>query len=74
MTYKFDYGDAVKVLPNAPCKYSAVGIGSVCGIYTIENEELAEHHGVPIGTVLYTVERKDGVAIEIPEQYLGACD
>ncbi len=70
VSYKFDWGEPVKVIDSAPEKYLAVGQGSVCGIRQIDTVTVATEFGEPVGTVLYLVEGSTGDAIEIPEQFL----
>jgi hypothetical protein len=70
MSYKFNWGDAVKVITNAPEKYLRVEKGSVCGIYEVITKAAADSFCVPVGTVLYLVENLDGISIEISEKYL----
>jgi len=70
MSYKFDWGDAVRVVDNAPQRYLLIDQGSVCGIRIIDTEAVAEDFCEPIGSALYLVEAGNGEAIEIPERFL----
>ena len=72
VNYKFDWGEAIEVVGDAPGKYLKIGPGSVCGIREIETEIVANDFNEPIGTVLYLVEGSDGDAIEIPEKFLAS--
>ena len=68
---KFDYGDAVKVIADAPAKFLKFGaFGSVCAIDEIARSERAIEFSVQQGTFVYLVEFPAGEAIEIPEIYL----
>jgi hypothetical protein len=58
MNFKYDWGDEVLVLEQAPEKLRRGQRGSVCGMRQLE------------GVNLYLVEFSDGVAIEISEQFL----
>ncbi|MEJ2419123.1 MAG: hypothetical protein P8Y45_19785 [Exilibacterium sp.] len=74
VSYKFDWGEPVKIIGGSPQKYLDIAQGSVCGIRKIETEVVSKDFNEPIGTVLYLVEASNGEAIEIPEKYLSAFD
>ena len=70
VSYKFEWGEPVKIIDGSPDKYLEIGQGSVCGIRQIETEVVSKDFNEPIGTVLYLIESSNGEAIEIPEKYL----
>lgn len=70
MNVLFNWGDAVKVVSNAPPEYHPAHEGSVCGIRVIETANVADKFSEPVGTHLYLVEFSDGSSIEIPERLL----
>jgi len=70
VSYKFVWGDSVKIIESAPKKYLEVELGSVCAIRLIETEFVSTEFGEPIGSILYLIEGSDGEAIEIPERFL----
>lgn len=69
---KFEWGDAVRLCKNAPAKYQAGDIGSVCAVRLVDTAEAAGKFGVEIGEVVYLVELPNGEAMEVPEVYLHA--
>lgn len=66
MSDRFSWGEGVRIVDTAPQKYQGIGIGSVCGIRSIETEDVAKTFDEPVGSVLYLVEAPDGQAIEVP--------
>lgn len=66
----FDWGHSVKITNKAPEKYRDMEYGDICGIRIIETEKTANQFNEPIGTILYMIESKDGVTLEIPEKFL----
>lgn len=69
-TNEFNWGDCVNVMSSTPKKYSAIGVGSVCGIRVIETQEIADLFSQPIGSIVYLVEGPEGEAVEIPSCFL----
>jgi hypothetical protein len=70
MNNSIDYGDNVKVAPDAPQKYEPDIMASACGFRIIQSEEEAQLEGVAIGTKLWLIERGDGSSLEVPEKFL----
>ena len=71
---KFDYGDTVKILENAPEKYHPSEIGFICGMIDIDSEKAAFAYDCVGSEWLYTVELLDGSSLQIPEKYLETDD
>lgn len=64
---KYDFGNTIRVRPDAPSKFYPNRIGDVVGMYPTPGQEF----GLPDEEVMaYTIEFGDGSAIEIPEQFL----
>ena len=59
-TYKYDWGQAVRVVTTAPANMRPGEGGSVCGIRELDDDRL------------YLVEFSNGEAVEIPEQLIEA--
>ena len=67
---KLEYGEAVKILKNAPEKYHPSEIGFICGMIDIDSEEAAIAYDCVGSNWLYTVELLGGNSLQIPEKYL----
>ena len=67
---RFGWGEGVRVVDTAPQKYQGMETGSVCGMRSIETEDVAEEFGEPTGSMLYLMEDPNGYAIEIPGRFL----
>ena len=67
---KFTWGDTIRVKQNAPPKFEAGKIGSVCSVNLIETDVHANHTGAEVGEYSHTVEWIDGSDIEIPAKWL----
>lgn len=61
-TYKYDWGQAVRVVTTAPKDMRPGEAGSVCGIRAMDSVRL------------YLVEFSDGTAVEIPEDLIKAME
>ena len=66
---KLTWGDSVVVAQSAPPQFRPGSLGSICGMRQID-QGTASLLGVELGTLVYTVEFKDGIAVEIPEAML----
>ncbi|HVM38393.1 MAG TPA: hypothetical protein VM265_08405 [Sphingomicrobium sp.] len=67
----FNYGDTIRVKPDAPGDIRPGETGSVIGV-TPEEKKRGSHFGqFPAGTV-YSVEFEGGDAIDIPESMIEA--
>jgi hypothetical protein len=64
---KFNWGDDVKILRNF-LQSCNIASGSICGIRKLENEE--NPFLMPVGTIIYLVESRNGESTEIPEPFL----
>ena len=60
------WGDIVRVLDTAPPDVPRE-FGTVCGMSTIETDDMALARGFPVGTPYVTVEVGDGRSFEVPE-------
>ena len=71
-SFRFTWGDTVRVSSTAPSQYRPGSLGAVCGMRTVTNNDSAsiEQHIEP--THLYLVEFDDGYTIEIPDLLLEA--
>jgi hypothetical protein len=67
---RFKWGDTVRIASKAPSDLRPGLFGSVCGIRTIDSENLARLMKEQIGTVLLLIEFGDGHTVEIPERFL----
>ena len=67
---KFDYGDSIKILSDAPQKYHPSEIGFICGMIDIDSEDIAAAYDCIGSDWLYTVELLNGNSLLIPEKYL----
>lgn len=67
---KFDYGETVKILEDAPEKYHPSEIGFICGMIDIDSDEAAIAYDCIGSDWLYTVELLNGSSLQIPEKYL----
>jgi len=67
---KLTWGDIVIVNDNAPEKYNPLGIGSICGIRTIETSEESQEFCCSKGESVYLVEFSNGCSVEIPGGFL----
>ena len=61
-TYKYDWGQAVRVITTAPVNMRPGKGGSVCGMRKLDDDRL------------YLVEFSDGEAVEIPENLIEAME
>lgn len=71
---KFEYGDSVRVRNPALSKRFGIDAGGVCGFREVTTSEIAKRIGVSVGTILVLVEGSEGVAVEIPEEFLDLFD
>jgi hypothetical protein len=67
---RFDYGDEVIFKEASPGGHWAERICCVVGITIVETEEQIQVFGHPTGTILYTVEFRDGSDQLVPEHAL----
>ena len=67
---KFTWGDSVLIVPEAETRFRPGQIGEVCAITEVDNNNLADHHHVSIGSYVYTIEYADGSDEEIPQEHL----
>jgi hypothetical protein len=67
---KYTWGDAVKVKISAPNKFCPGKTGSICGITPVYSSDLVQKSENILETIMYLVEFNDGLAIEIPEEWL----
>jgi hypothetical protein len=67
---KFDYGESIRILKEAPLKYHPSEIGFICGMIDIDSEEAALAYDCIGSDWLYTVELLNGSSLQIPEKYL----
>lgn len=67
---KFNYGESIKILKNAPKKYHPSEIGFVCGMIDIDSNEVAIAYDCIGSNWLYTVELLNGNSLQIPEKFL----
>lgn len=67
---KFDYGEVVRILKEAPTEYHPSEIGFVCGMIEIGSEEAALAYDCQRSAWLYTVEWLDGSSLQVPEKFL----
>lgn len=67
---RFNYGDSVRLRSSDLASRYGLQTGSVCGFREITSSEIARQFGVSVGTVLVLVEGGNGVAVEIPEDFL----
>ena len=68
------YGDAVKVLPEAPAQYRPGAVGSVISIVESRTQAFEEKTDVPQGEIAVGVEFPDGTALELPLRWLVRMD
>lgn len=64
------YGDDVIVLEGANSTFEAGTIGSVCGIYEVETQEVADKRGCSIGDIFFLIEIGDGTSEELHQQFV----
>jgi hypothetical protein len=67
---KFDYGESIRILKEAPEKYHPSEIGFICGMINIDSVEAAVAYDCIGSDWLYTVELLNGSSLQIPEKYL----
>jgi hypothetical protein len=67
---KFDYGESVRILKEAPKKYQPFELGFICGMIDIDSEEAALAYDCVGSDWLYTVELLNGSSLQIPEKFL----
>lgn len=67
---KFDYGDSIKILQDAPKRYHPTETGFICGMIDIDSDEAATAYDCIGSEWLYTVELLNGRSLQIPEKYL----
>jgi hypothetical protein len=64
------WGDDAKIIESAPKRYHPGEEGSVCGVYEIIDESVANEFSQEMGSKFYTIEFGDGSSVEVPEMYL----
>ena len=74
MTPTIDYGDDVRIVAEAPERYFPGARASACGYRVIASERESNAVEEPVGTILWLVEFSDGIACEVPVQYLTKID
>ena len=67
---KIQYGDDVIVLQGANSLFEAGTVGSVCGIYEVETQAVADKRGCSIGDIYYLIEVGDGTSEELHQQFV----
>jgi hypothetical protein len=68
--HKYVWGQLVKVKKDAPDLLRPDQDCSICGVRSIETENISKALSEPIGSFVYLVEFSDGYSIEIPEHLL----
>ena len=67
---KFGWGHLVHVISAAPAEWRPGNPADVCGVRTVDRNEVFGPMVTKRGTIIYTIEFGDGHTIEVPEEYL----
>ncbi len=67
------YGDAVRIVRDAPDEFRPGAIASVVGMRTLTTQDAAAF-GEPVGTQILTIEFGDGFVVEVPERLTQVTD
>lgn len=69
-SYRYDYGQRVRVAADAPQSLAPGSDVDVVGMRTVQREIESSTTGYPIGSRLYIIEYADGSSKEVPEKYI----
>jgi hypothetical protein len=69
-TFRFTWGDTVRVSLTAPPQYRPGSLGAICGLRTVTEGGSSSTEQLAVSGDLYLVEFGDGFTIEIPDRLL----